>query len=107
MRNLWYTKELKPYAQELRKNKNMTRQERMLWYHLLRKMPIIVKRQKIIGGYIADLLSTSYEALLAMRYIQYCSGVHPSALNCSSLGTMPALIIAFAAFAYRLLTSLR
>ena len=38
MKNLWYTKELKPYAQELRKNKNMTRQERMLWYHLLRSL---------------------------------------------------------------------
>ncbi len=54
MKNTWYSKELKPYAQELRKNRNMTPQERKLWYHLLRDLPFPVKRQKIIGSYIAD-----------------------------------------------------
>ena len=54
MNNSWYSKNLKPFAQELRKNRNMTPQERKLWYHFLRDLPFTVKRQKIIGGYIAD-----------------------------------------------------
>ena len=73
MRNLWYSKELKPYAQELRKNKNMTRQERMLWYHLLRSLPVIVKRQKIIGGYIADFYIPSAKTVIELDGSQHYS----------------------------------
>ena len=54
MKNSWYSKNLKPYAQELRKNRTMTPQEKQLWYHFLKDLPFTVKRQKIIGGYIAD-----------------------------------------------------
>ena len=43
---------LTPYAIELRKN--MTKQERHLWYNFLRKYPIRIMRQRVIGKYIAD-----------------------------------------------------
>ena len=52
MKNTWYSKNLKPHAQELRNN--MTKEERHLWYDFLKSFPVPVKRQKIIGGYIAD-----------------------------------------------------
>lgn len=40
------------YAKELRKN--MTRQERHLWYDCLRDYPLRFRRQEVIGNYIAD-----------------------------------------------------
>ena len=39
-------------AQELRKN--MTLEERILWYHYLKTHPIQWNRQKVIGPYIVD-----------------------------------------------------
>ena len=39
-------------AKELRKN--MTRQELKLWHSYLKKYPIRILRQKVIGGYIVD-----------------------------------------------------
>lgn len=43
---------LTPNAQILRKN--MTRQERRLWYEFLRELPCRFRRQKVIGEYIVD-----------------------------------------------------
>ena len=39
-------------AQELRKN--MTLEERILWYQYLRRYPVQWTRQKVIGSYIVD-----------------------------------------------------
>lgn len=39
-------------AQELRKN--MTLEERILWYQYLRSYPVQWNRQKVIGSYIVD-----------------------------------------------------
>ena len=43
---------LKPYAQKLRRE--MTKEERHLWYDYLKSLPVTVKRQKVIGPYIVD-----------------------------------------------------
>ena len=48
-----------PYNRSLVKNakvlrKNMTPQEKDLWYNFLKKLPVPVKRQKNIGNYIVD-----------------------------------------------------
>ena len=50
---------VKHYAPHLRENarilrKNMTKQERKLWYDFLKHLPVTVKRQELIGRYIAD-----------------------------------------------------
>ena len=47
-----YNKKLVSSAQELRKN--MTAEERHLWYDFLKELPVPVKRQKNIGNYILD-----------------------------------------------------
>ena len=47
-----YNSKLKKYSQELRKN--MTPEERHLWYDFLKKLPLTVKRQFRIGDYIVD-----------------------------------------------------
>ena len=44
--------DLVPFARELRKN--MTKEERHLWYDFLRAYPHRFQRQKIIGKYIVD-----------------------------------------------------
>ena len=43
---------LKPYAQKLRKD--MTPEERRLWYTFLKHLPVTVNRQKVIGPIIVD-----------------------------------------------------
>ena len=47
-----YNKKLVPAAQELRKN--MTPEEKHLWYDFFKKLPVTVNRQKNIGNYIVD-----------------------------------------------------
>ena len=41
-----------PLAKQLRKN--MTKEERHLWYDFLREHPMKFYRQKVIGPYIVD-----------------------------------------------------
>lgn len=43
---------LTPFAKELRKN--MTKEERHLWYDFLRSYSVRFQRQKVLGQYIAD-----------------------------------------------------
>ena len=43
---------LTPYAQKLRKE--MTKEERHLWYDVLKHLDVSVNRQKTLGSYIVD-----------------------------------------------------
>ncbi len=47
-----YNSDLIPRAKDLRKN--MTKEERHLWYDFLRSYPLRFVRQKVLGKYIAD-----------------------------------------------------
>lgn len=47
-----HNKSIVPTARMLRKN--MTREEKHLWYDMLRSYPIRFSRQKVLGKYIAD-----------------------------------------------------
>ncbi|MBQ3110688.1 MAG: endonuclease domain-containing protein [Clostridia bacterium] len=47
-----HNKDIVPLAKNLRKN--MTKEERHLWYDFLRTYPVKFLRQKILGKYIAD-----------------------------------------------------
>ena len=48
---------LKPFAQKLRRD--MTKEERRLWYDFLKELPVNFNRQKVIGNYIADFYCAS------------------------------------------------
>ena len=52
-----YNKKNVSLAQVLRKN--MTDEEKRLWYDFLKKLPITVNRQKNIGNYIVDFFIAS------------------------------------------------
>ena len=47
-----HNKQLVPLAKQLRRE--MTKEERHLWYDFLRDYPIRFSRQKVLGKYIAD-----------------------------------------------------
>ena len=47
-----HNKQLVPLAKQLRKE--MTKEERHLWYDFLRTYPVRFSRQKVLGNYIAD-----------------------------------------------------
>ena len=52
-----YNEKLVPNAQILRKN--MTPEEKHLWYDFLKRLPATVNRQKNIGNYIVDFYISS------------------------------------------------
>ena len=48
----YYAPHLRKYARDLRKN--MTKEERKLWYEFFKGLSVTVKRQERVGRYIAD-----------------------------------------------------
>ena len=52
-----HNKDIVPVAKILRKN--MTKEERHLWYDFLREHPARFSRQKVLGKYIADFYKIS------------------------------------------------
>lgn len=64
-----YNKSLVKFSQDLRKN--MTPQERHLWYDFLKKLPIAVNRQKIIGNYIVDFYCASKRIVIEIDGSQH------------------------------------
>ena len=67
--NLLYTGRLKPYAQKLRRE--MTKEEKHLWYDFLKDAPCTVKRQQIIGPYIADFYVASKRLVIELDGMQH------------------------------------
>ena len=60
---------LKPFAQELRRN--MTKEERHLWYDFLKKLPVKFNRQKVIGSYIVDFYSAEAKLVIELDGAQH------------------------------------
>src|SRR5665647_422371 len=64
-----YNKKLIPNAQTLRKN--MTAEEKHLWYDFLKKLPVTVNRQKNIGNYIVDFFIASNRIVIELYGLQH------------------------------------
>ena len=62
-------KDYVPYAKELRKN--MTKEERHLWYDFLRQYPVRFSRQKILGRYIADFYCAQAKLVIELDGSQH------------------------------------
>ena len=56
-------------AKELRKN--MTKEERHLWYDFLKSLPITVNRQKVIGNYIVDFYIATEKIVIELDGSQH------------------------------------
>ena len=64
-----HNKQLVPLAKQLRKD--MTKEERHLWYDYLRTHPARFSRQKILGKYIADFYSAKAKLVIELDGSQH------------------------------------
>ena len=64
-----HNKSLVPFAKNLRKN--MTKEERHLWYDFLRKYPVKFTRQMVLGEYIADFYSAQAHLVIELDGSQH------------------------------------
>mgnify|MGYP003293820179 CR=1 FL=1 len=62
-------KELVPFAKSLRKN--MTKEERHLWYDFLRDYPVRFTRQKVLGKYIVDFYCAQAKVVVELDGSQH------------------------------------
>ena len=69
-----YNAKLQPNTQKLRKD--MTKEERHLWYDFLKKLPVTVHRQKILGKYIADFYIASVKIVIELDGSQHFEDAH-------------------------------
>ena len=60
---------LKRNAQKLRRE--MTKEERRLWYDFLKRLPVTVNRQKVIGRYIVDFYCASAKLVIELDGSQH------------------------------------
>ncbi len=70
----YYNKNLIPNSQKLRRN--MTPEERHLWYDFLKKLPLTVKRQYVIGNFIVDFCIESKRLIIELDGIQHKTREH-------------------------------
>ena len=67
--NNTYNPKLDANAKTLRKN--MTKEERHLWYDFLKTLPTMVHRQKVIGRYIVDFYVASAKVVIELDGSQH------------------------------------
>lgn len=73
----YYSEKNKPLAQELRRN--MTPQERHLWYDFLSSYPVRFRRQKQFGRYIVDFYCSAAKLILEVDGSQHYT---PDGIEC-------------------------
>ena len=64
-----HNKSIVPLAKELRKN--MTKEEKHLWYDFLRSYPIRFSRQKVLGKYIVDFYCAKAKLIIELDGSQH------------------------------------
>ncbi len=67
--NKTYNSKLTDNAKTLRKN--MTKEEKHLWYDFLKNLDVTVNRQKVIGNYIVDFYIASSRLVIELDGSQY------------------------------------
>ena len=70
--NQAYNRKLTANARKLRKD--MTKEERHLWYDFLKPLPITVHRQKVLGNYIVDFYIPSAKLVIELDGSQHYEG---------------------------------
>ena len=64
-----HNRQLIPQAKRLRRE--MTKEERHLWYDFLRSYPVRFSRQKVLGKYIADFYSAEARLVIELDGSQH------------------------------------
>ena len=71
-----HNKQLVPLAKQLRKE--MTKEERHLWYDFLLNHPIRFSRQKVLGKYIADFYCAAARLVIELDGSQHYESINQS-----------------------------
>ena len=69
-----HNRQLVPLAKRLRRE--MTKEERHLWYDFLRSYPVRFSRQKVLGKYIADFYSAEAKLVIELDGSQHYEPVN-------------------------------
>ena len=64
-----YNKKLTANSRNLRKN--MTKEERRLWYDFFKMLPLTFNRQKVIGNYIVDFYCAEAKTVIELDGSQH------------------------------------
>ena len=64
-----HNEKLRPFAQRLRRE--MTKEERHLWYDFLKHLDVTVKRQHVFGSYIVDFYIASARLVIELDGSQH------------------------------------
>lgn len=56
--------------------RNMTKEERHLWYDFLKKLPITFNRQKVISDYVVDFCCSSKKIIIELDGFQHYEDNH-------------------------------
>ena len=67
--NGWNNKNLTEKSKELRRN--MTKEEKHLWYDFLKQLDVTVQRQKVLNRYIADFYIHSSRLIIELDGSQH------------------------------------
>lgn len=74
-----HNRELVPLARELRRN--MTQEERRLWYDFLRSYPVRFFHQKVLGSYLVDFYCARARLAIELDGSQHAQ---PDAVLCDA-----------------------
>ena len=90
-----HNKSLTPNAQTLRRN--MTPEEKHLWYDFLKRLPLTVHRQKVIGAYIVDFYIAERRTVIELDGRQHTTPEHRAkdALRDAALGEMGITVLRY------------
>ena len=67
--NKKHDRKLTTLSQQLRRE--MTKEERRLWYDFLKELPVNIRRQKVIGRYIVDFYCASANLVIELDGSQH------------------------------------
>ncbi|SDF67271.1 endonuclease domain-containing protein [Sporomusa acidovorans] len=90
-----HNKALTPNARKLRKN--MTPEERKLWFEFLRLYPVHILRQKVIGNFIVDFYCAKAKLVIELDGSQHYSdaGINDDQKRTETLHTYDLAVIRF------------
>ena len=76
---------------------NMTPEERHLWYDFLKKLPVTIHRQKVIGTYIADFYCASASLVIELDGSQHRKEqvVHDDKIRDDYLNSLGILVLRY------------
>ena len=77
--------------------KNMTKEERHLWYDCLKELPVMVHRQKVIGPYIVDFYIADAKLVIELDGSQHyeLEGKQRDAVRDSYLESMGLTVVRY------------